>query len=153
VERYEIKGYRSPSLLRTRKLLQGLSGVFTYDSSISTSGGLFPVPNNGCATARIFECEGIDEIPLSLPSDAKLFLLGYKPHEIIKLWIDCAERISQSGGIVVFLIHSDRYFFGKKTMFPLYPEFLQHFRNDARFTFKTCEELLTGDLRPPAPLS
>jgi peptidoglycan/xylan/chitin deacetylase (PgdA/CDA1 family) len=141
-ERYEIIGYRSPSLLRTKKLLQGLSGMFKYDSSIPTSGGLFPVPNNGCATARIFEYEGLYEIPSSLPPDAKLFFLGYKPHEIIKLWIDCAETIHESGGVVVLLIHSDTYFSGNKTMFSLYRELLQHFRNDARFTFKTCEELL-----------
>ncbi len=145
VEKYDIKGYRSPSLLRTRKLLRELSKVFQYDSSISTAGGLFPVPNNGCASARVFECEGIYEVPLSLPSDAKLFLLGYNPHEIINLWITCAERISQSGGIIVLLIHSDKYFFGNRVIFSLYRELLQHFKNDERFIFKTCGELLTEE--------
>jgi peptidoglycan/xylan/chitin deacetylase (PgdA/CDA1 family) len=150
VERYAIKGYRSPSLLRTRKLLQELSRMFKYDSSISTAGGLFPVPNNGCATARMFKCEGMYEIPVSLPSDAKLFLLGYKPHEIINLWITCAEKISQSGGIVVLLIHSDTCFFGNRAMFSLYRELLQHFRHDERFTFKTCgEPLNTRDGHQP----
>lgn len=51
VERYGACGYRAPSLLRTRALLRGLSAIYGYDSSIPTSGGLFPVPNNGCATA------------------------------------------------------------------------------------------------------
>ena len=31
---------------------------YRYDSSIPTSGGLFPVPNNGCATARPFVDRG-----------------------------------------------------------------------------------------------
>src|SRR6266704_4781908 len=52
VERYAPLGYRAPSLLRTKELLADLASFYSYDSSIPSSGGLFPVPNNGCATAR-----------------------------------------------------------------------------------------------------
>jgi len=52
IERHDVIGYRAPSLLRTRPLLRGLAARYRYDSSIPTSGGLFPVPNNGCASAR-----------------------------------------------------------------------------------------------------
>src|SRR5205085_6806697 len=50
--KYGAVGYRAPSLLRTRALLRDLAGRYRYDSSIPTSGGLFPVPNNGRASAR-----------------------------------------------------------------------------------------------------
>src|SRR5207247_2585030 len=55
LERYAPLGYRAPSLLRTKELLEDLASFYAYDSSIPTSGGLFPVPNNGCASARPFE--------------------------------------------------------------------------------------------------
>src|SRR5207245_10001194 len=71
VERYGVTGYRAPSLLRTRALLRDLGARYQYDSSIPTSGGLFPVPNNGCATARPFVVEGIVELPVTLPRDRR----------------------------------------------------------------------------------
>src|SRR5262249_54086344 len=62
-QRYGAIGYRAPSLLRTRALLRDLGKRYRYDTSIPTSGGLFPVPNNGCATARPFAIEGVAELP------------------------------------------------------------------------------------------
>ena len=72
IARFGAQGYRAPSLLRTRKLLRNLAKIYSYDSSIPTSGGLFPIPNNGCASARPFHVEGINEIPLSMPRDGSL---------------------------------------------------------------------------------
>ena len=42
IEQYGIIGYRAPSLLRTPELLEELATLYRYDSSIPTSGGLFP---------------------------------------------------------------------------------------------------------------
>src|SRR6185312_13744291 len=115
-DRHRAAGYRAPSLLRTRGLLKDLAGRYRYDSSIPTSGGLFPVPNNGCASARPFMIEGIMEIPLSMPRDGSLRFLGKSPREILRIWIDCAERISASGGVVVLLTHCERRFSGNAPM-------------------------------------
>ena len=142
IEKYDIVGYRSPSLLRTNKLLNVLSKFFKYDSSVPTSGWPFPSQDNGCATARIFEFEGIHEIPLSMPRDAGLLFLGYKPNEILDLWIKCAQIISESGGVIVLLTHCDKCYSGNSTMLSVYRELLQYLKSDDRFTFKTCKELL-----------
>lgn len=142
ISRYGVKGYRAPSLLRTPALLRTLSKSFSYDSSIPTSGGLFPVPNNGSASARIFEVEGICEIPLSMPRDGSLLFLGLSPGEIADLWIECAERISQSGGIIVLLTHCEKRFSGGKRMFDAYRKLLRYFESDGRFTFNTCAGIL-----------
>src|SRR5262249_52992836 len=115
-ERYGMVGYRAPSLLRTRRLLRDLSTRYRYDSSIPTSGGPFPVPNNGCASARPFSVEGIAEIPLTLPRDGSLRFLGYQPREIADLWIGCAETIARSGGVVALLTHCERRFTGNARM-------------------------------------
>jgi len=82
VERYTATGYRAPSLLRTRPLLRDLGPRFRYDSSIPTAGGLFPTPNNGCATARPFRIEDILELPITLPRDGTLRFLGFSPDEV-----------------------------------------------------------------------
>jgi peptidoglycan/xylan/chitin deacetylase (PgdA/CDA1 family) len=136
VERYGIAGYRAPSLLRTRPLLRDLRSRYRYDSSIPTSGGLFPVPNNGCASARPFTIEGILELPLSLPRDGSLRFLGYSAPEIARLWIECAETVSRARGVVVLLTHCERRFSGNGPMLSAYASFLEHIRTaDDRFVF------------------
>lgn len=142
IDRYEAIGYRAPSLLRTTALLKDLSGLYRYDSSIPTSGGLFPVPNNGCASARPFEVEGIVEIPISLPRDGSLRFLGYSPEAILRLWIDCAEKIARSGGVVVLLTHCEERFSGNTRMLDVYKRFLAHISTSGRFAWVTARSIL-----------
>ncbi|HKB09908.1 MAG TPA: hypothetical protein VKD69_04605 [Vicinamibacterales bacterium] len=142
-ERYCANGYRAPSLLRTRALLRDLAARYHYDSSIPTSGGPFPVPNNGCASARPFRLEGIVELPVTLPRDGSLRFLGYSPRQIVKLWTDCAEAIARSGGIVVLLTHCEARFSGNPAMLAAYTELLACLRADgSRFTFMTPRDLI-----------
>jgi peptidoglycan/xylan/chitin deacetylase (PgdA/CDA1 family) len=142
VERYVMIGYRAPSLLRTRSLLQDLSSRYRYDSSIPTSGGPFPVPNNGCATARPFVVERIAEIPVTLPRDGSLRFLGYSPREIARLWIECADTIARSGGIVTLLTHCERRFSGNPRMLDAYRRFLDYVAGAGdRFRFVTAASL------------
>jgi peptidoglycan/xylan/chitin deacetylase (PgdA/CDA1 family) len=141
-ERYGSRGYRAPSLLRTRALLRALARRYGYDSSIPTSGGLFPVPNNGCASARPFAIEGILELPLSMPRDGSLRFLGYSPDEIARLWIDCADLIARSGGVVVILTHCEQRFSGSGPMFDAYSRFLDHLSSRPEcFAFKRAVDV------------
>jgi peptidoglycan/xylan/chitin deacetylase (PgdA/CDA1 family) len=136
VERHAAAGYRAPSLLRTRALLRGLASRYQYDSSIPTSGGLFPVANNGCATARPFHVEGILEIPLSLPRDGSLRFLGHTPGQILEMWIACSEAIARSGGVVVLLTHCEARFSGNTPMLDAYRRYLDYIASAApRFVF------------------
>ncbi len=142
-KRHSSVGYRAPSLLRTRALLRDLAGRYHYDSSIPTSGGLFPVPNNGCATARPFTIEGIRELPLSMPRDGSLRFLGYSPDEIAAMWIDCADAIARSGGVVVLLTHCERRFSGTEAMLGAYRRFLDHVAShDERFVFSSATDVV-----------
>jgi peptidoglycan/xylan/chitin deacetylase (PgdA/CDA1 family) len=142
MERYATIGYRAPSLLRTRALLKDLSSRYRYDSSIPTSGGPFPVPNNGCASARPFVVEQIAEIPLTLPRDGSLRFLGYSPREIARLWIDCADIIGRSGGVVMLLTHCEHRFSGNAPMLDAYRRFLQYVTDAGeRFRFVTAAAL------------
>jgi len=142
VERYGMTGYRAPSLLRTQELLADLGDLYSYDSSIPTSGGLFPVPNNGCATARPFLIGKLVEIPLTMPRDGSLKFLGYRPHEIISIWHACARQIAASGGIVTLLTHCETRFSGDETMLSMYRRFLEDLASDDRYRFSTSAEIL-----------
>jgi peptidoglycan/xylan/chitin deacetylase (PgdA/CDA1 family) len=150
-ERYAAAGYRAPSLLRTRALLRDLGGRYRYDSSIPTAGGLFPIPNNGCATARPFLVEDIAELPVTMPRDGTLRFLGYSPDEIVRLWIECADLVWRSRGVVVLLTHCERRFSGGPAMLAVYRQFLEHLRDQSdRFTFSNPRRVLESALLLPA---
>ena len=141
IERYAVRGYRAPSLLRTPELLSDLADRYGYDSSIPTAGGLFPMPNNGCATARPFHIGSLLEIPLSLPRDGSLRFLGHSPDEITSLWIRVAQSIAASGGIVMLLTHGEARFSGNPAMLRAYQRFLEWIDSSNRFTWSTAGEL------------
>lgn len=147
IARYGVIGYRAPSLLRTRPLLRDLTMFYRYDSSIPTSGGLFPIPNNGCASARPFWVEGIAELPLSMPRDGSLRFLGYSPADILTLWMRCAEEIANSGGVVVLLTHCEARFSGNPSMLQTYRRFLDFIAASPRFQWSTPHDVLTQALR------
>ena len=139
-KRHGAATYRAPSLLRTRPLLRDLASRYVWDSSIPTSGGLFPVPNNGCATARTFFIEGIFELPLSMPRDGSLRFLGYSPDEITRMWIECADIIARSRGNIVLLTHCERRFSGDGPMFDAYRRFLEYVASrPERFRFSRVD--------------
>jgi peptidoglycan/xylan/chitin deacetylase (PgdA/CDA1 family) len=146
--RYNATGYRAPSLLRTKALLEDLAAYYKYDSSIPTSGGAFPVPNNGCASARPWKIGTLWEIPLTLPRDGSLRFLGHGPREIGRVWRDVAERIWASGGVVSLLTHCEARFSGNRAMLRVYEDFLAWLAADPRFEFVLPNELvarLDGD--------
>jgi peptidoglycan/xylan/chitin deacetylase (PgdA/CDA1 family) len=142
LDEHDVRGYRAPSLLRTAGLLRDLADFYEYDGSIPTSGGPFPVPNNGCASARPFEIEGITEIPLSLPRDGSLRFLGHSPDEIAELWVSCADRIAAARGVVVLLTHCEARFSGNPPMLAAYRRFLGHVAGSGRFRWATPAEVL-----------
>jgi hypothetical protein len=125
-------------------LLRDLAGLYRYDSSIPTSGGLFPVPNNGCASARPFVLEGIVELPLSLPRDGSLGFLGYRPDDILALWQRCATEIADAGGIVVLLTHCEARFSGNAAMLGIYRRFLEFVAGSERFAWITPGALVAS---------
>ena len=143
---YPVKGYRAPSLLRTPALYSALVKHFAYDSSIPTSGGLYPCPNNGCASARPLRIRQLPVIPLSLPRDGSLRFLGYSPAFILKLWQTYSLRIAESGGIVVLLTHCEKRFSGNAAMLNVYQKFLAWVESNERLYFALPMQVLENDI-------
>jgi hypothetical protein len=142
VERYRVVGYRAPSLVRTEALIRDIARLYRYDSSIPMAGGLFPVPNNGCASARPWRLQGIWEVPLTLPRDGSLRFLGYEPAEIGRLWRETTETVARSGGIVCLLTHCETGFCGNAPMLAVYRDFLQWVASEPRFWFLRPSDLV-----------
>jgi peptidoglycan/xylan/chitin deacetylase (PgdA/CDA1 family) len=142
VERHKIKGYRAPSLCRTPALIDELARHYAYDSSVPASGGLFPAPDNGCASARPFLLRGLLEIPLTMPRDGSLLFLGHAPEAILELWKQCAMQLARSGGLVVVLTHCEKHFSGNPAMLRAYEGFLAFVREQSNLTFVQEDELL-----------
>jgi len=147
-ERYEGIGYRAPSLVRTRELIEGLKRHYKYDSSIPTSGGPFPGPNNGCASARPWRFEDMWELPLSMPRDGSLRFLGYSPDQILTMWKSSAEYIARSGGIVCLLTHCEAGFSGNPPMLAIYRAFLEWCAGNSWMRFCRPRDLI-DDLEAP----
>jgi peptidoglycan/xylan/chitin deacetylase (PgdA/CDA1 family) len=141
-QRYGAVGYRAPSLARTEMLIRDVARLYRYDSSIPTAGGLFPVPNNGCASARPWRLHGIWEIPITLPRDGSLRFLGYSPAEIGRLWRETAETVARSGGVVCLLTHCETGFSGNALMLAVYEDFLKWAASDMRFQFFRPSDLI-----------
>jgi peptidoglycan/xylan/chitin deacetylase (PgdA/CDA1 family) len=140
---YDAIGYRAPSLLRTAALITDLAPRYRYDASIPTSGGAFPVPNNGCASARPWRIGELWEIPLTLPRDGSLLFLGYSAKAIGALWRDTAMTISRSGGIVSLLTHCERGFSGNPAILSVYRDFLEWLASNSRFEFVRSDRLVS----------
>jgi hypothetical protein len=142
-DRYGAVGYRAPSLLRTRELLADLAPLYDYDSSIPTSGGPFPVPNNGCASGRPWRMGSMWEIPITLPRDGSLQFLGYSPASIASLWCKIAQIAARSGAIVSLLTHCERGFSGDPRMLAAYRSFIDFVASSAGFEFVRPRDLVT----------
>lgn len=139
--RFAAAGYRAPSLLRSAPLLRDLATRYLYDSSIPTSGGLFPTPNNGCATARPFRIGSILEIPLTLPRDGSLRFLGFAPDEILNCWTALADVIAASRGVVVVLTHCEERFSGNRALREAYRKFVYSLAGSKKYYWTTARDL------------
>ncbi len=138
LEAYSPAGYRAPSLVRTSELVEDLAGYYRYDSSIPTSGGPFPVFNNGCASARPFRIDRTLEIPITMRRDGSVQFLGYTPAEIGAMWEQNAETIAMARGVVMLLTHCEKRFSGNRPMLDAYRQFLEFVRCSPRFEWSTA---------------
>ena len=122
IERYDMRGFRSPSMLRTTALYDALASRFTYDSSMPDT-GLLPRPN-GCASVFPVEYRGMLVLPLTVPPDGQLLSRGLTPDATLAAWIAKAEWVREVGGVAFHLTHPERGFSSAPAMRDVYRRFL-----------------------------
>lgn len=140
IERHGIEGFRSPALLSSPTLEACLVGRFRYDSSVPDCDvhGV-SAPRRGCSTVFPFWRGELLELPLTLPLDDRLLLLGQGPDGMYSTWKKKVAWIDTVGGMAVVTTHVEPHLGGgqpiratyarllcwlarrKKTMVPMLP--------------------------------
>jgi len=108
VERHEVRGFRSPSLLESPALRAALAPRFHYASQVPDSEvASLVAPRRGCCSCRPFVRQGLLEIPITLPMDDKLILQGSDERQIVELWRRKLLWVSGLGGVVQLVLHAE----------------------------------------------
>lgn len=121
IEPYGGTGFRSPSLLRSPRLLKAVGRYFAYDSSICDTDLEF---ERGCTTVFPYRLNGSLEIPITLPMDSSLRYLGYGPESILETWKEKSSYIRALGGVGVLVTHAEPHLSGGAKMRNLLLQFL-----------------------------
>jgi peptidoglycan/xylan/chitin deacetylase (PgdA/CDA1 family) len=121
ISEHQMRGFRSPSMLRTQRLYGLLADRFVYDSSMPDT-GLLPA-RNGCATVFPLERQP-SVLPLTLAPDGQLLGSGLSPDAVLAAWIAKAEWIADLGGVAVHLTHPEVGFSADAPMRAAHERFL-----------------------------
>jgi hypothetical protein len=108
MRRYDMRGFRSPSLLETPALRDALRRRFSYASQVPDSEVYSLIgPRRGCATSFPFLRHGLLEIPITLPMEDKLIMQGMNEAQILDLWRGKAAAVKEVGGVIQLAIHNE----------------------------------------------
>lgn len=145
IDRFEgirIRGYRSPALRRTVTLLKVLEKFFNYDSSVPDTENFVLGHNfNGCSIPYPFFVRKMLEIPITVPQDGVLLMLGYSPDEILSLWKKKVTLLKQLGALIVINTHPDPIFSGNSRMEKIYRKLLEFIALDSELYVTTLGSL------------
>ena len=113
-------GFRSPATHRVFEWLADLP--IEYDCTIPNSDPYEPLPG-GCCSVWPFFIGPVVELPYTLPQDHTLLtLLG---HRSPALWLQQAEKIEESYGLIQCVSHPDPGYLGDADKRSVYAEFLE----------------------------
>jgi len=130
----EVKGFRSPLLQHSHRILQAvLQAGFLYDSSLPsweahcrTAG-----TSHGIKTVYPLIEDDLVELPVTMPQDHQLIrLAGLQPDELLEFWRTIRRHIKSIGGLCNIIIHPDKGLFGEESALPYYKEFIKEVVSD-----------------------
>ena len=121
VQRHHIRGFRAPSLLVSDAMYEAVGPRFAWDSSVpDTDTHTLLGPRRGCGTVFPFRRRGCLVLPLTMPADDRLLLLGYRGLELVELLRRKLAHVRQLGGLCHFLTHPEPHLFGKRVLRDLF---------------------------------
>ena len=142
IDDYEIKGFRSPALLRSDLMYEVVGERFAYDSSVVDSGRLAPHARpTGCCSIFPFRRGQNVVIPITIPFDASLLFLGYSHEHMPVLWDAKVDFICDEGGVAVMDTHPEPHFSGSKRGLAAYESFLRAMGERSQLWNATAGEL------------
>ena len=124
LKRYDVRGFRSPSWLRSEQLYRVLPDYVQYDSSSLDFDWLCPAGRGGVLTATPFAIGQLIEIPVTLPWEAPM-LTGGDADRINDYWASKVDWLVSMGGQAVVNTHPDPHYSGSQPMIRQYGQFLE----------------------------
>jgi len=121
IDTHGIRGFRAPSLLTSDALYEAVGPRFDWDSSVpDTDTHTLLGPRRGCGTVFPFRRKGCLVLPLTMPADDRLLLLGYRGLKLVDVLRRKARHVSKLGGLMHFLTHPEPHLFGKRVLRDLF---------------------------------
>jgi hypothetical protein len=124
IDRYGVRGFRSPSWLRNAKLMRVLSDYVTYDCSTLDFDWLCPAGPGGVLTPNPFRFGRLVEIPTTLPFEAPT-LTGMACEDMVEYWEPKISWLTSVNGQAVVNTHPDRSYGGSEAMVAAYGRLLE----------------------------
>ena len=125
--RYRMAGFRSPALLMTPPLVAAVRQRFEYDSSVpDTDVRAVAGPRRGCGSIFPVWRDGLLQLPLTLPLDDRLLLLGHDPAGMLEVWRDKLDWVLDRGGMAVVTTHAEPHLGGDAGVLWAYRGLLEH---------------------------
>ncbi len=126
MRRWDILGFRSPSLLVSDALYEAVGPRFAWDSSVpDTDTHTLIGPRRGCGTTFPFRRGGTLVLPTTMPADDRLLLLGYEGLPALSLMRRKWRHVRKTGGLCHFLTHPEPHLFGRPVIRDLYRALLR----------------------------
>ncbi len=127
VHRHEMVGFRSPALLMTDALADAVRERFVYDSSVpDTDVRAVAGPRRGCASLFPLVRRGLLQLPLTLPLDDRLLLLGHTPDGVFEVWRNKLDWVLRRGGMAVVTTHAEPHLGADPGVLDAYSRLLDH---------------------------
>lgn len=104
IEPYGGVGFRSPSLLRSPRLLRAILRSFEYDTSLCDTDLEF---GRGATTVCPYPLGQGVELPVTLPMDSSLRFTLHGAGAIATLWREKCGWIREVGGLATLAIHAE----------------------------------------------
>ncbi len=124
LERYQVRGFRSPSWLRNEMLYRILQDYVSYDSSCLDFDWLCPAGRGGALTCSPFRVGRLVEIPVTLPLEAPwLTAVGAAP--LLEYWEPKLRWLKNIGGCAVVNTHPDPHYTGSAERVHAYGRFVE----------------------------
>ena len=136
LDRHQVVGFRSPSLITSDALDRVVADRFAWSSStIDTDANSIIAPRRGSGSVFPFFKGALLEIPLTVPLDDRLLLMGFQGERLLDLVEKKIDWISQVGGVAFLGNHPEPHLSGSREMILLYEKILDRLleRKDAWF--------------------
>jgi len=138
IERFDVTGFRSPGMLMAPALRKAIADRFSYDTSVPDTAVRTPIgARRGCALVEPFVAEGLLELPLTLPLEDTLLLMGYDARGILDLWRRKVAWLKSVGGFAMITTHCERHLGARTDLLAVYADLVREVADDGEMWIAT----------------